>query len=142
MIVCKTVTVRDIQSYWNRVRMKLKTMIYDFTCFSLFIILNVTDLQWHDLYAYMSDRETYMTASESERIKIAWRLLQKNSHIIVKCLKCKVMLFMKLVIKKKFKIQNFWYCYEWQSHENDHIHKFLWINDASSVTNLDQYLAF
>ncbi len=43
MIVCKTVTVWDTQLYWNKVRMKLKTMIYDFTCFSLFITFNVTD---------------------------------------------------------------------------------------------------
>ncbi len=125
MIVCKTATVWNIQSYWNRVRTKLKTIIYDLTCFLLFIILNVTDLQWHDLYAYMSDQKTYMTASESERVKIAWRLLQKNFHIVIKCLKRRMTLFMKFVIKKKFKIQNFWYCYEWQSCESNHIHEFL-----------------
>ncbi len=71
MIIHKTATVQDTQSYWNKVRMKLKTMIYDLTCFSLFIILSITDLQWRDLYAYMSDWKTYMTASENERIKIA-----------------------------------------------------------------------
>ncbi len=142
MIVRKTATVQDTRLYWNRVRMKLKTMIYDLICFSLFFTLNVTDLQWCNLYAYMSDREMYMTASENERVKIAWRLLQKNSHIIIECLKCRVMLFMKLVIKKKFKIQNFWYCFEWQSHESKHIHEFLWINNALNVTDLDQYLSF
>ncbi len=137
MIVHKTATVQDIQSYWNKVRIKLKIMIYDFTYFLLFIILNITDLQWHDLYTYMFDQEIYMTASKSKWVKIAWRLLQKNSHIIIECLKCRVMLFMKLVIKKKFKIQNFWYHYEWQSYESNHIHEFLWIDDASSVTDLD-----
>ena len=122
--------------------MKLKTIIYDFTCFLLFIIFNVADLQWRDLYTYMSDWKTYMTVSESKWVKIAWRLLQKNSHIIIECLKCRVMLFIKLVIKKKFKIQNFWYRYEWQFCESDHIHEFLWINNASNVTDLDQYFAF
>ncbi len=117
-------------------------MIYDLTCFSLFITFNVINLQWRDLYAYMSDQEIYITASKSERVKIAWRLLQKNSHIIIECLKCKVMLFIKFVIKKKFKIQNFWYHYEWQSYESDHIHEFLWINNALNVTDLDQYFAF
>ncbi len=83
-----------------------------------------------------------MTASENKRVKIAWRLLQKNSHIIIECLKRRVKLFLKLVIKKKFKIQNIWYCFEWQSCKSNHIHEFLWINDASSVTDLDSYLSF
>ena len=117
-------------------------MIYDLICLSLFFTLNVTDLQWRDLYAYMLDREIYMTASENEWIKIAWRLLQKNSHIIIECLNCRVTLFLKLVIKKKFKIQNFWYCFKWQSCESEYIHEFLWINNASSVTDLDWYLSF
>ncbi len=142
IIVYKTATVQNTWSYWNKVKMKLETMIYDFICLLLFFILNVTDLQWRDLYAYMSDQEIYMTASKNEWIKIAWRLLQKNSHIIIKCLNHKVTLFLKLVIKKKFKIQNFWYCFEWQSHESEHIHEFLWINNASNVIDLDQYLSF
>ncbi len=117
-------------------------MIYYLICLSLFFTLNITDLQWRDLYAYMLNREIYMTASENEWIKIVWKLLQKNSHIIIEYLNRRVTLFLKLVIKKKFKVQNFWYCFEWQSCESEHIHEFLWINNASSVTDLDQYLSF
>ncbi len=51
-------------------------------------------------------------------------------------------LFLKLVIKKKFKVQDIWYRFEWQSRGSDHIHGFLWIDDAPSVTDLDQYLSF
>ncbi len=122
--------------------MKLETMIYDLICLSLFFILNVIDLQWRDLYAYMLDQKIYMTMSKNEWIKIAWRLLQKNSHIIIKCLNRRITLFLKLVIKKKFKIQNFKYCFKWQSYESKYIHEFLWINNASSVTDFNQYFSF
>ncbi len=71
MIVRKAATVRGIRPYWNRARTELEAMIYDLTCPSLFFTLSAADLQWRDLYAYMPDREVYITASEGERVKIA-----------------------------------------------------------------------
>ena len=46
------------------------------------------------------------------------------------------------MLRKKFDVENNWFRFEWQSRDNNHIHEFLWIRDASDVEQLAEYLEF
>lgn len=53
---------------------------------TLFFTASATDMQWRDLYKHMPNAAQYAIASEAERSKLAWHLLQQNPHIATKYL--------------------------------------------------------
>ncbi len=70
----------------------------------------------------------------SYRYQIVCQNLANNSHIIIYWLNYYFNLFWKHVFLYLFNTENFWYWFEWQLHNSNHIYKFLW-NSAASYSN-------
>jgi ATP-dependent DNA helicase PIF1 len=46
-------------------------------------------------------------------------------------------LFYEHVLKKKLKVKDYWWRYEWQFRGSSHVHCFFWLEDAPAVESLD-----
>ena len=83
--------------------------------------------------------EHYSELTEHEQYRAVSDNLTHNPHIAVEYLTCRFELFLKHIIRKVFKVQDHWYCYEWQAHESGHVHGFLWLNGAPAVRTGTDY---
>ncbi len=90
----------------------------------------------------MSDFQIFQNVNDTKRERLAHRLLQKNSHIAAEYLDRRFQAFFRLVLKQKFLIVNYWYRYEWQTWNSDHIHDFLWLENASLFERLKEFLVY
>lgn len=45
---------------------------------------------------------------------------------------------MKQVIKKYFKVADFWYRFEWQSRGSGHVHEFIWLEDQPPPSTMTE----
>jgi hypothetical protein len=124
IITKRVVNLREIRFYWMKCRFELEAMMKNLNCSHVFFICNAIDMQWHDLYKHMSDFELFQKNTNTKRERLFHRFLQKNSHIATKYLDRRFQLFFKHVLKKKFVVVNYWYRFEWQTRENDHVHDF------------------
>jgi hypothetical protein len=134
--------LRETRSFWNSKRQKLKIMIRDLSCSSLFLTFSATDMQWNDLYIHMLEYDVYLNTIVKQKYRLMFRLLQKNSHVVIEYLNRRFRLFFEKILKKKFEIKDFWYRFEWQTRENDHIHDFVWLKNIFSFDQLNAYLIF
>jgi hypothetical protein len=117
-------------------------MIRDLSCSSLFLTFNAIDMQWNDLYTRMLEYDVYFNAIEQKKHRLMFRLLQKNLHVAIEYLNRRFRLFFKKILKKKCEIKDFWYRYEWQTRENNHVHDFVWLKNAFSLEQLKTYFVF
>ncbi len=126
IITRQTSCLRETWSFWNSKRRQLKIMIRDLSCLNLFLTFSATDMQWNDLYIHMLEYDVYLNAIEKKKHWLIFCLLQKNSHVVIEYLNRRFRLFFEKILKKKFEIKDFWYQFEWQTRENDHIHDLVW----------------
>jgi hypothetical protein len=108
-------------------------MIRDLSCSSLFLTFSAIDMQWNDLYTHMLEYDVYLNAIEKKKHRLMFRLLQENFHVVIEYLNRRFRLFFEKILKKKFEIKDFWYRYEWQTRESDHVHDFVWLKNVSSL---------
>lgn len=120
---------------------EFEIMIKNFNEQTLFFTINTANMQWRNLYKHMSNFEQYQFVIEIARSKMIWRLLQKNFYIVAKYFDRQWQLFINLMFEHKFKMLNFWYRYEWQTQNNEHIYEFVWIK-TFSIKQLQKYLKF
>ena len=125
--------LQKIKFYWNSIKTELEATIMNIEFSNFFFTLNVVDMQWNDLYAHIFKflkKKHEKVINEFVKTIIAYRFLQKNSHIITKYLNIHFQIFFNEILKKKFSILNHWYHFEWQNRNSDHIHEFLWIKNV------------
>ena len=132
--------IRGTRTFWREEKGKIEAIVKSIGCPALFFTLSAADQQWADLYEYLPDREAYFGANDNVRHQIARRLTQENPHIIAEYLTIRFGKFFTEVLKRKFNLKHHWYRYEWQARGSGHLHGFLWIEDAPSVENLQDYL--
>jgi hypothetical protein len=142
IIARQTNCLRETRFFWNSKRQQLKIMIRDLNCSSLFLTFSATDMQWNDLYTHMLEYDVYVNAIEKKKHRLMFRLLQKNFHVVTEYLNRRFRLFFEKIMRKKFEMKDFWYRFEWQTRESDHIHDFVWLKDAFSLEQLKTYLVF
>ncbi len=111
-------------------------------CSHVFLTCDVANMQWHDFYKHMFDFSTFCEAIDTKKERLTHRFLQKNSHIAVEYLDRRFQLFFKQIIKKKFSVVDYWYRFEWQTRDSDHIYEFIWLENAFSFECLDEFLVF
>lgn len=99
-------------------------------------------MQWSDLYRHIPDRELADGATEEERRRLNFRLLQKNPHVATTYLYCRWNLFFKHVLKQVFDINDHWFRYEWQARGSGHIHGLYWTKKSPKVDKLEEYLSY
>lgn len=76
----------------------------------LFVEWSVADIQWYDLHRHLPKYiEPLDFVSDPNRHQIALHHMVDHPHIIAEYLVRRVSLFMKLMVKKFFKVANFWY---------------------------------
>ena len=119
--------------FWAVRDCKLKVMILNLNVLHLFLTVSAADLQWFNLQTQMSEFKQHSGWTEHKQYRAASDNLTHNPHIAVKYLMCWFELFLKHIICKVFKVQDHWYCYEWQAHKSSHVHNFLWLDRASAV---------
>ena len=90
----------------------------------------------------MPDKEEYFKATEADRHRIAYRLIQQNPPIVTEYLDLRFRLLFQHVLGKKFDVSDHWYRFEWQARGSGHIHGFLWIKDAPEVEQATEYLKY
>lgn len=66
-------------------------------------------MQWSDLYRHMPDRKLADGATEEERRRLNFRLLQENPHIAASYLYRRWNLFFTYVLKEVFDIDDHWF---------------------------------
>ncbi len=142
VIARKATNLRDTRSYKMKCRRELETMMKDLDCSHVFLTCSAANMQWHDFYNHMSDFSTFCEAIDTEKERLIHRLLQKNSHIAVEYLDRRFQLFFKQIIKKKFFVVDYWYSFEWQTRNNDHIHEFFWFENAFFLECFEEFLTF
>jgi hypothetical protein len=142
IVVQQTNCLRETRSFWNLKRQQLKIMIRDLSCSSLFLTLSAIDMQWNDLYTHMFEYNVYFNTIEKEKHRLMFRLSQKNFHVVIEYLNRRFRLFFEKILRKKFEIKDFWYRYEWQTRENDHVHDFVWLKNVFSLEQLKTYFVF
>jgi hypothetical protein len=142
IITRRIVNLREIRFYWMKCRFELEIMMKNLNYSHVFFICNAIDMQWHDLYKHMSDFELFQQDTNTKREKLIHRFLQKNFHIATKYLDRRFQLFFKHFLKKKFVVINYWYRFEWQTRENDHVHDFLWFQNASFFEQFEEFFFF
>jgi hypothetical protein len=125
-----------------RCRREFEIIMKNLKCSHFFLTCNAIDMQWNDLYQHMSNFEIFQNFNDTERERLARRLLQKNSHIIAEYLNRRFQVFFKLVLKHKFSIRDYWYQYEWQTRDSEHVHDFLWLENASFFERLEEFLVY
>ena len=122
----KTCNLRNIRTHWRKTKKQLKIMIYNVDFSNFFFIFNAIDMQWIDLYRHFfaNWKNEYDNVNKFVRIKIVTRFLQQYFYIVVEYLIIRFRHFFNEIFKKKFKIIDHWYRYEWQNKNNNHIHNF------------------
>jgi ATP-dependent DNA helicase PIF1 len=122
--------------YWLARRTELKAMIKDLHCPHLFVTFSAADVQWPDLHRHMPS-QLPLNATEQDRARIYNRDLNDNPAIAAYWFQKRWELYLKHVLKPKFKITDYWYRYEWQHRGSSHVHAFFWLRDAPNVEDLD-----
>ena len=128
--------LRGTRPYWQARRRELNGMIKDLKCPHLFATASAADIQWKDLHRFMP-RQASLNATEQERIRLFSINLNENPAIAAYWFQKRWELFFTHVLKKKFKIKDYWWRYEWQFRGSSHVHAFFWLEDAPAVESLD-----
>ena len=129
--------LRGTRPFWNARRHELEAYVRFLKCTLLFVTSSAADLHWDSLHRCMPRYQEWLDGSRSEQIKISRENLNANPHIAAYHFHRRFNLFMKLVIKPKFKVSDVWNRYEWQGRGSTHNHGFLWIPDAPDADLLD-----
>ena len=111
-------------------------MIFNLTC---------SDLKSIKLKVRIKDKKILLLILRllfinSCRYWIVCQNLANNSHIIIYWLSCYFDLFWQYIFLHLFDAENFWYWFEWQLHNNNHIHEFLWSVAASYSDSSEKQL--
>lgn len=141
-IMRRAVKIRGTRPYWMQCRRELEAMVRDLKCPHVFLTFSAADMQWDDLYRHMPEYESFKCSTDTERGRLAYRLLQENPHIAAEYLDRRFQLFLRHVLKTKFRVNDFWYRYEWQARGSGHVHGFLWLENAPSYDDLAEFLEF
>ncbi|XP_059064746.1 uncharacterized protein LOC131856825 [Cryptomeria japonica] len=127
-------TLRGTRSYWAKCRAKLTDMLHQIDTPTIFFTLSAADMYWPDLHALMLG-----TSPNTSREAQNWR--KKNvidyPHIVAHYMHLRHTIFRKEILEKGMNIKDYWCRYEWQHRGSPHVHRFLWINGAPNMDNID-----
>src|SRR6266496_1114972 len=121
--------------YWLDRRKELQAMIKQLHCPHLFLTFSAADVQWPDLHRHMPSQAP-PNATDQERVRIFNQNLNENPGIAAYYFQKRWELYLKLVLKPKFNVVDYWFRYEWQHRGSSHVHVFFWIKDAPKVEDL------
>ena len=111
-------------------------MIKDLKCPHVFVTVSAADVQWKDLHRFMP-RKISPDSTEQDRMRLFSANLNENPAIAAYWFQKRWELFFEHVLKKKFKIKDYWWRYEWQFRGSSHVHAFFWLENASMIESLD-----
>ena len=141
----RSTSLRGTRPYWIRAKNELEVVVRQLGTPSLFFTLSAADLQWDDFYTHLPDAERakYLASTKHERDVQAARCLQENPLLAAHWLTIRLNIFMNTVLSTVFKFKDHWYRFEWQARGSGHIHGFLWVENAPTVTDdMEAYLAY
>ena len=133
-------TIDGTRPFWTLQRNNLLAQIQSSDCRSpnVFFTVSAADVQWPDLHRLMPGYDPDLdnpAHADSYRRHLKW--LNENPALASYYFQKHWELFFELVLKKKFNIIDWWWCFEWQYRGSSHIHGFFWFADAPKVDELD-----
>lgn len=103
---------------------------------TIFFTLSAADLQWPELYKLLDTENRLGSLDPNRRRRERAKLLNDNPLVVSWFLQKRVDLFLKLFLKKEFKVVDHWYRFEWQSRGSGHVHGFLWLEDRPDPSRI------
>lgn len=120
-------SLRGTRLFWNGKRYELQNYICYLKRPGLFLIFSAADYYWDFLYKYMPKYEEWRIATAVARIRLARDNLRDNPYIAAFHYYRRFNVFMNKVLIPKFKMDDWWNRYEWQSRGSTHNHGFAWL---------------
>ncbi|XP_034240282.1 uncharacterized protein LOC117644774 [Thrips palmi] len=125
--------LRGTKAFWHARANELRDMVEQLGLPTIFLTLSCADGHWSDLFKLLTGNDDISTLTESDRRK----LIQDNPKVVDEFFDHKVQSFIKHVMKKKYKVKDYWYRVEYQHRGSPHIHGLFWFEDAPDVSDLD-----
>lgn len=141
LLAKKLVNLCGTRLFWQNKSRELEALVWDQNA-NFFAIASPVDMQWSDLYYHMRNRELADGATEEERRRLNFWLLQENPHIVATYLYCRWNLFFEHILKQIFDINDHWVWYELQVQGSGHIHGLYWTKESLKVDELEKYLLY
>ncbi|KAI3934810.1 hypothetical protein MKW98_026218 [Papaver atlanticum] len=128
--------MRGCRVYWYSRLKELISMVNQLGPPTIFFTLSAADLQWPELYKLLDTENRLESLDPNRRRRERAKLLNENPLVVSWFLQKRVDLFLKLFLKKEFKVVDHWYRFEWQSRGSGHVHGFLWLEDRSDPSRI------
>ncbi|KAI3924837.1 hypothetical protein MKW98_031088 [Papaver atlanticum] len=128
--------MRGCRAYWYSRLKELISMVNQLGPPTIFFTLSAADLQWPELYKLLDTENRLESLDPNRRMRERAKLLNQNPLVVSWFLQKRVDLFLKLFLKKEFKVVDHWYRFEWQSRGSGHMHGFLWLEDRPDPSRI------
>ncbi|KAK3923264.1 ATP-dependent DNA helicase [Frankliniella fusca] len=125
--------LRGTKAFWHTRANELRDMVEQLGLPTIFLTLSCADGHWNDLFKLLTKNNDVSCLTENDRRK----LIQENPKVVDEFFDHRVQSFIKHVMKKKYKVKDYWYRVEYQHRGSPHIHGVFWFNEAPDVSNLD-----
>lgn len=126
-ITAISTSIRGTRSYWGARRQDLQAHIQHLGAAHFFLTLSAADLHWDDLMRHLPLYDEWWNGDASQRIRISRDNIRDNPHIVSYWFHYRFQTFKDVVIDRKFKIRDYWFCYEWQGRGSTHVHGVYWV---------------
>ena len=105
---------------------------------TFFFTLSAADLQWPELYRLLDPENNYPSfENESAENRRRSKLLNENPLIVAWFFNLRDKFFVEEVLFPHFVVLDWWFRIEFQHRGSPHIHGFLWLDNAPSITNIE-----
>ena len=136
-ILCFNSSLRGTSAYWHARCGELLDLVQQIGPPTLFFTLSAADIHWPDISRLLDPGTNYEALSRHEASKRRNSLVNDNPVIIAWYFVKRADFFIKSVLVPEFKVNSFWYRFEYQHRGSVHLHGVLWLDGAPDVRNLD-----
>ena len=126
--------LRGSRQFWMQRRSELTDMIKHLGPTGLvFFTFSAADLHWPELHSLMPHDGEFQSDDPAQAAKNRRQDLIENPHIAAWFFHERFQSFFKNVLVPKWKIDDFWYRYEWQHRGSVHVHGIAKVNGAPEM---------
>jgi ATP-dependent DNA helicase PIF1 len=129
-------SLRGTRPYWGGRMKMVESMVRMLGCPHLFLTFSAADLHWDSLMQHMPRYDEWKATTSVQRVRIARDNLRDNPHIVAYHFYRRLYVFIDVVLRAKFNIQDYFNRFEWQARGSSHNHGLYWCDGAPEPRDL------
>lgn len=125
--------LRSTRQYWRQRCAELLEMVAQIGTPTVFFTLSAADYHWADIFKLINPNIEPENLTDKQRRD----LMHENPHLTAYYFQKRAGIFITKIMRKFFKVKDYWYRFEWQWRGSPHVHGLLWLENAPNIDDVE-----